>query len=192
MGEVTGLLRRWSRGDQQAAEELIPLVYGELKRLAGYYLRMESGDATLSSTALVHEAYLRLAGGAEIDWQDRGHFFAVASRQIRNILVDHARRRNAAKRDVRHRAPIEDAVSVPVESNLDIEELDEALHELERFDPQKSQIVELRFFGGLSIEETASALRISPATVKREWTLAKLWLFQRMNHGPPPPTETRP
>jgi len=182
MGEVTVLLRRWSGGDEAALGELIPLVYDELKRLAGYYLRMESGQPSLTSTAIVHEAYLRLVGTAEPDLKDRQHFFAVASRVIRHILVDHARRETAAKRDLRSNAPIEEALTLPVQPDLDLVALDEALEVLGRTDPDKLRVVELRFFGGLSVEETAEVMGVSAATVKREWSVAKVWLYEQM-HG---------
>ena len=180
MGEVTILLRRWSSGDESALHELIPLVYDELKRLAGYYLGLESRQPSLTSTAIVHEAYLRLAGSQEPDVRDRQHFFAVASRVIRHILVDHARRNTAAKRDARSKTALEDALTVPVQPDLDLVALDEALETLARTDPDKLRVVELRFFGGLSVEETADVMQTSPATVKREWRIAKLWLYEQM------------
>ena len=183
MSEVTNLLRRWSGGDQGALEQLMPLVYDELKRLAGYYLRMEAGQPSLSSTAVVHEAYLRLVGAADPDLQDRQHFFAVASRVIRHILVDHARREMAAKRDVRYKAPLEEALTVPVQADLDLVALDEALESLGRADADKLRVVELRFFGGLSVEETAEIMGTSTATVKREWSVAKLWLYKQIHSG---------
>jgi RNA polymerase sigma factor (TIGR02999 family) len=172
MSEVTNLLRRWSGGDEDALAQLMPLVYDELKRLAGYYLRMEAEQPSLSSTVIVHEAYLRLVGAAEVDLQDRQHFFAVASRVIRHILVDHARRHTAAKRDRRNTAPLEDIVA-----------LDQALETLGRTDAGKLRVVELRFFGGLSVDETAEVMGTSPATVKREWSVAKLWLYEQMHGG---------
>jgi RNA polymerase sigma factor (TIGR02999 family) len=178
MGEVTVLLRRWSGGDQSALDQLIPIVYEELKRLAAYYLQQES-QPSLTSTAIVHEAYLRLAGSAEPDVQNRQHFFAVASRVIRHILVDHARRQMAAKRE-HSAAPLEAALTVPVRSDLDLVALDEALEKLGRADPQKLRVVEMRFFGGLSVEETAEVMRTSPSTVKREWSVAKAWLYEQM------------
>jgi RNA polymerase sigma factor (TIGR02999 family) len=180
MGEVTILLRRWSKGDESALQELIPLVYDELKRLASYYLGLESSQPSLTSTAIVHEAYLRLAGSQEVDVRDRQHFFAVASRVIRHILVDHARRNSAAKRDASSKTALEDALTVPVHADLDMIALDEALEALGRTDPDKLRVVELRFFGGLSVEETADVMRTSPATVKREWSIAKLWLYEQM------------
>ena len=180
MGEVTILLRRWSKGDESALQELIPLVYDELKRLAGYYLGLESGQPSLTSTAIVHEAYLRMVGSQELDLRDRQHFFAVASRVIRHVLVDHARRNSAAKRDARSETALEDALTVPVQADLDLIALDEALEALGRVDPDKLRVVELRFFAGLSVEETADVMQTSPATVKREWSVAKLWLYEQM------------
>ena len=182
-GDITQLLRRWSEGDAQAIDELMPRVYDELKRLAAYYVRLENGPPSLSCTALVHEAYLRLAPDQERDWRDRVHFFAVASRVIRHILVDHARRQKAAKRDVRQNVSLDLALTVPVESNLDLVALDQSLDALSAVDPRKSRVVELRYFGGLSIEETAQALSISCATVHREWDVAKLWLYRNMSSG---------
>ena len=181
MGELTALLRRWNQGDQEALDKIIPLVYDELKRLAGYYLRMEGDRPSLTSTAIVHEAYLRLVGTSDSDLQDRRHFFAVASRIIRHILVDHARRDMAAKRDLRCKEPLESALTVPVMPDLDLILLDQALEELGRADPDKLRVVELRFFGGLSMEETAEVMGTSPATVKREWSVAKLWLYEQMH-----------
>ena len=180
-GQVTRLLKRWSQGDTQAMDELMPLIYDELKRLAAYYLRLEGGPQSLPSTALVHEAYLRLAAGQDQNWKDRVHFFAVASRVIRHILVDHARRQKAAKRDVRQNVSLDEALMVPVEPNLDLVALDQSMQELSAIDPRKSQIVELRYFGGLSVEETAEALGISCATVNRDWDVAKLWLYRNMS-----------
>lgn len=181
MSEVTNLLRRWGRGDQSALDELVPLVYDELKRLAGFYLRMEAGQPSLTSTAVVHEAYLRLAGAAEPDLLDRQHFFAVASRVIRHILVDHARHERAAKRDLRQKALLDEALTIPVQGDLDIVALDEALESLGCTDPDKLRVVELRFFGGLSVKETGEVMGTSPATVKRQWSVAKVWLYNQMH-----------
>jgi RNA polymerase sigma factor (TIGR02999 family) len=181
MGEVTELLGRWRRGDQDALNQLMPLVYGELKRLAAYYLRMEGDQPSLSCTTIVHEAYLRLVSTGDSDLHDRQHFFAVASRVIRHILVDHARREMASKRDIRCKASLDEALTIPTQKDLDLLALDEALESLGRADECKLQVVELRFFGGLSIEETAEVMDISAATVKREWSLAKVWLYERMH-----------
>ena len=180
MGEVTDLLHRWSGGDEAALQQLMPLVYDELKRMAGYYLKLEAPQPSLTSTAIVHEAYLRMAGSAQLDLADRRHFFAVASRIMRHVLVDHARRRGAEKRGALHRAPLDEALTVPVQSDIDLVALDEALEALGRTDDQKLRVVELRFFGGLSIEETADVMGLSPATIKREWSVARLWLYRQL------------
>ena len=176
---VTQLLLDWGKGDQRALERLTPLVYGELKRLAGRYLRRERPGHTLQSTALVHEAYLRLIDQRSAHWQNRAHFFGVAAQLIRRILVDYARRGHAAKRGAGAvKLSLEDVVETPRGRDLDVVALDDALETLARLDPQQSRIVELRFFAGLSIEETAEVLHISPATVKRDWTAAKAWLYR--------------
>lgn len=178
--DVTRLLREWGNGDPRALDRLTPLVYGELKRLAGRYLRRERPDHTLQSTALVHEAYLRLIDQHSVQWQNRAHFFGVAAQLIRRILVDYARNRNAAKRGAGAcKLSLDDVIEPPrIERGLDLVALDDSLEALTRIDPQQSRIVELRFFAGLSIEETAEVLRISPATVKRDWTAAKAWLYR--------------
>ena len=181
-GEITRLLEKWGLGDGQALDQLMPMVYGELKNLAGHYLRMERPGHTLQCTALVHEVYLRLVNQGSIQWQDRRHFFAVASRIIRHLLVDHARRHAAAKRD-HDKAPLDVALTIPVESGLDLVALNEALESLGRTDPDKLRVVELRFFGGLSVEETAEVMDTSTATVKRAWSVAKLWLYKEMYGG---------
>ncbi len=183
--DVTELLVNWSNGDQQALQELTPLVYDELRRLAGRYLRRERPDHTLQSTDLVHEAYLRLIDQRSVRWQNRAHFFAIAAQLIRRILVDHARSRHALKRGAAPlRLTLDEALASSQGHDLDLVALDEALQNLARLDTQQSRIVELRFFGGLSIEETAEALRISPATVKRDWTTAKAWLYRDLGGKP--------
>jgi RNA polymerase sigma factor (TIGR02999 family) len=174
---VTELLVRWRRGDDNALESLIPLIYAELRKLARSYLRRERADHTLESAALVHEAYVRLTGRSCPDWQNRGHFFGVAAQLMREILVEHARRRAATKRgggvgDL----VIEEALGIPEHKNVDVLLLDDALLSLAQLDERQARIVELRFFAGLSIEETAGVLSISPATVSREWTTARVWL----------------
>lgn len=176
------ILRDWSGGNRASADALLSLVYDELRKIAAQYLRKERGDHTLQPTALVHEAYLKLIDISDVSWQDRAHFFAVASNVMRHILVDHARARLTDKRGGEvQRIALEDAVSFSGErTDIDLLALDEALEQLAAFDPAQSKIVELRFFGGLTIEETAHVLNISPATVKREWTMAKAWLFRRM------------
>jgi RNA polymerase sigma factor (TIGR02999 family) len=182
--DVTRLLVDWSNGDQAALEELTPLVYGELRRLAGRYLRRERPDHTLQSTALVHEAYMRLIDQRSVRWQNRAHFFGVAAQLIRRILVDHARGRMAAKRGAAVcKLSLDEAIETPGARDLDLAALDDALNALARIDLQQSRIVELRFFTGLSIEETAEVLHISPATVKRDWTTAKAWLFREISRG---------
>ena len=181
---VTQLLREWSGGDTAARDQLMQVVYDELRRLAAYYLNRERPDHTLQPTALVHEAYLRLCDEALVDWNSRGHFFGAASRLMRRILVDHARARLAAKRGgPRLRVSGVEALALAAEPDIDLIALDEALNELTLLDGQQSQIVDIRFFGGLSLEETAEALGISLATVKRDWTTAKAWLRRRLTSG---------
>jgi RNA polymerase sigma factor (TIGR02999 family) len=173
---VTELLARWRAGDEDAFRVLLPLVYQELRRIAQHYLRQERPDHTLQSTALVHEAYLRLMKQGPTDIESRAHFFAVAARLMRQILVDHARRHRAAKRGSGLKLELNEAISLQVPPNIDLIALDTALNELARLDPQQSRIVEMRFFAGLSIEDTAKVVGISPATVKREWATARAWL----------------
>lgn len=180
--QVTELLARWNQGEVAARDALVPLVYEELRRVARKCLAEQHGDHTLQSTALVHEAYLRLVNRDSVQWQDRVHFFAVASRLMRGILVDHARRHRAAKRGgAAVTLVLDEALTLPRKKDLDLLALDDALMALASLDARQSQIVELRFFGGLSIEDTARALRISPATVKREWATARLWLYNAMH-----------
>ena len=184
---VTRLLVDWGNGDQQALEKLTPLVYQELKRLAARYLRRERREHTLQSTALVHEAWLRLIDQKQVHWQNRAQFFGIAAEMIRRILIDHARGRQAAKRgDGAIKLSLDDALATPNRRDLDLVALDDALHDLGRLDPQQSRLVELRFFAGLSIEESAEVLGVSPATVKREWMAAKAWLYREISaraHG---------
>jgi RNA polymerase sigma factor (TIGR02999 family) len=177
---VTDLLTKWRAGDQEAFKALIPLVYHELRRLARHYIRQERPDHTLQSTALVHEAYLRLIRQESADIENRAHFFAVAAHLMRQILVDHARRRRAAKRGSGLKLELNEAISVEVPPNVDLIGLDTALNELARLDPQQSRIVEIRFFGGLSIQDTAKIVGVSPATVKREWSTARAWLRREL------------
>ena len=181
--EISLILKDWRNGKRESADVLLSLVYDELRRIARQYLRKERSDHTLQPTALVHEAYMKLIDISDVDWQDRAHFFAVASKTMRHILVDYARARLTDKRggEVR-RIALEDAVQLSDETNVDLLALDEAMCVLAGFDEQQSKIVELRFFGGLTIEETAHVLSISPATVKREWTMAKAWLFRRIKN----------
>jgi RNA polymerase sigma factor (TIGR02999 family) len=179
--DVTALLESWSNGDPDALQRLMPLVYDELHRLARNYLRRERPDHTLQSTALVHEAYMRMVDQKTVQWQNRAHFFGVAAQSIRHILVDHARSYQAAKRGSgAHKLSLDEAIGVTEGRDIDLIALDDALNGLSAFDPQQGRIVELRFFGGLSIEETAEALKISPATVKRDWVMAKAWLYQNL------------
>ncbi|MCI0488009.1 MAG: sigma-70 family RNA polymerase sigma factor [Blastocatellia bacterium] len=174
---ITQLLIKWRNGDKAALDELMPQVYDELRRLANHYLRQERPDHTLQATALVHEAYLRLVGENEIDWQNRAHFFGIAAVRMRQILVEHARSRQAAKRGGGdYRLSLGEADLLAEKRDVNLLALDDALERLEALDPQKSRIIELRYFGGLTIEETSEALRISPSTVKRDWSMARAWL----------------
>ena len=179
--DVTQMLRAMSAGDESAPENLLPVVYDELRRLAHGYMQNERSGHTLQATALVHEAYIQLVDWKNVSWQNRAHFFAAAAQMMRKILVDHARERNALKRGGGLRTiALDDAISFPNQSNVDLMSLNAALEELETFDPQQAKIVELRFFGGLTIPEAAHALDISDSTVKRDWQIAKAWLFNRM------------
>jgi len=183
---VTQLLVRWRAGDREALEALMPLVYDELRRLAHHYLRRERSDHTLQSTALVHEAYLRLAGQNPPQWQNRAHFFGIAAHIMRQILVEHARSRGAAKRGANApRLALDEAIALPQQSDVDVIALDRALQELSELDAQQGRIVELRFFAGLTIEDTSEVLGISPATVKRDWTTARAWLYRAMTGEAP-------
>ena len=175
--EVTQLLMDWGNGNQTAAEKLMPLVYEELHRLAHQYMNKEHPGHTLQTSALVNEAYLRLIDQKQVHWQNRAHFFGIAAQLMRRILVDYARSRRYQKRggDARQ-VDLDEAMIVSQERAADVIALDDALKSLAEFDARKSQIVELRFFGGLSIEETAQVLEVSPGTVMRDWTLAKAWL----------------
>jgi RNA polymerase sigma-70 factor, ECF subfamily len=179
--EVTELLARWSQGESAAREKLVPLIYEELRRVARHCLAGQRPDHTLQSAALVHEAYLRLLGYSSVHWDDRVHFFAVAAQLMRRILVDHARKRCAAKRGgERVTLALDERLAPAKQRELDLVALDDALHELSRMNPQQGRMVEMRFFGGLSIEETAQFLGISPATVKRDWAVARAWLYREM------------
>jgi len=178
---VSVLLHDWGQGNQNAHEELIPLVYAELRRIARHYLWRERPDHTLQSGALVNEAYLRLLHEKPPQWQNRAHFFGVAAQLMRRILVDHARSRLAAKRGAgAPRLALNPEIALPQIREIDLVALDDALTRLAALDPQQSRLIELRFFGGLSIEETAVVLGISPATVKREWATARAWLQREM------------
>ena len=177
---VTDLLLAWGQGDDSALDRLIPLVRVELHRLARRHMRREHTGHTLQTTALVNEAYLRLVDLGRVRWQDRAHFFAMSARLMRRILVDHARSRQFVKRGGgARRIPFAEAL-VSVERNVDFVELDEALRRLADLDPRKGQVVEMRFFAGLSVEETATALGVSPVTVMRDWRVARAWLFKEL------------
>jgi RNA polymerase sigma factor (TIGR02999 family) len=184
-GHVTQLLERWGGGDRSALDELTPLVLGELRQLAAAYLRRERLGHTLQTTALIHEAYLKLVGQRHGRWQGRKHFYGIAARLMRQVLVEHARRHQAEKRGGgRVAVTLGHADEVAGAPEVDILAVHEALERLAAFDAQQARIVELRFFAGLSIEETAEVLRISPATVKREWVSAKAWLYREMSGRP--------
>jgi RNA polymerase sigma-70 factor, ECF subfamily len=175
--DVTVLLSELSRGNEEAADKLVPLVYSELKRLARSYMRRERPEHTLQATALVHEAYLKLVRQHDVNWQSRSHFFGIAAQLMRRILIDHARGHLREKRGGANQAvPLDDALVFSPEHSEELVRLDEALVRLSRFDERQGKIVELRFFGGLSVEETAEYLGISPKTVKRDWAVAKAWL----------------
>jgi len=180
--EVTRLLLDWSNGNQAALDKLMPLVDRELNRLAHHYMRRENPGHTLQTTALVNEAYLRLVDQKHVHWKNRAHFFALSAQLMRRILVDHARKRKYGKRGGdAHRVSFDEAIIVSRERGADLVALDDALDKLAAIDPRKSKVVELRFFGGLSVEETAEALSVSPLTVKRDWSMAKAWLYNSLN-----------
>ena len=181
---VTKLLVQWSMGDQDALTALVPLVYDELRRVARNYLKQEKQNHTLSSTALVHEAYLRLVTQKEVTWQNRAHFFGVAAQMMRRILVDHARHHSYAKRGGGALTlALDEALATPKRRDLDLVALDDALNTLAKLDERQSRMVELRFFGGLSIEETSEVLGVSAPTVKREWASARAWLYREISRG---------
>ena len=180
--DVTKLLKDWSAGDQSALDKLMPLVYDELRRLAHQHMRREKPGHTLQTSALVNEAYVRLVDQGEIQWKGRAHFFGIAARLMRQILVDRARRRNFAKRGGGAiRVSLNEATTVAQEQSASMIALDDALKNLEKTDQRKSRIVELRVFGGMSIEETAEVLKVSPGTVMRDWTFARAWLRNEMS-----------
>jgi RNA polymerase sigma-70 factor, ECF subfamily len=176
--DITELLIAWSDGRREALDDLMPIVYADLRRLAGGYMRREPAGHALQPTALVHEAYVRLIDQKQVKWRNRAHFFGVAAGMMRRILVDNARKRRAEKRGGRwERVTLAgDEVAAPGQAEIDVLSLHEALERLAAFDPQQERIVEFRYFGGLTIEETAEVVGISPATVVREWTIAKAWL----------------
>jgi RNA polymerase sigma factor (TIGR02999 family) len=180
---VTELLVRWKAGDPEALEALVPLVYKELRDIARRHLQRERPGHTLQSAALVHEAYLRLLDQRPFDTENRAHFLAVASRLMRQILVDHARSHGAAKRGADRRVELDTSLILPQARTADVVALDDALNDLSKMDEQQGRIVELRFFGGLATEEIALVLDISPSTVKRDWNVAKAWLTRHMKKG---------
>jgi RNA polymerase sigma factor (TIGR02999 family) len=183
VGDVTDLLVRWREGSREALDALIPAVYAELRRLAQHHLEGERGGHSLQATALTHEAFLRLFGCRQVNWQDRAHFFAMASRIMRRVLVESARRRQAAKRDHGQRVTLEEGQARAEGPDLDLLSLHQALAKLETKDARQCRVVELRYFGGLDIDETAEVLGVSPATVKRDWRVAKLWLRREIVTG---------
>jgi RNA polymerase sigma-70 factor, ECF subfamily len=182
--EVTQLLRAWGEGDASACDQLYRVVYSELRRLAHRYMHRENPGHTLQTTALVNEAYLRLAHSKDVDWKDRAHFFAVSANIMRRILIDEARARRAERRGGdAQQVTLDDLVDIPQAPTQDLLALDEALDRLARVDERKTKVVELRYFGGLSVEETAHVLKVSQDTVLRDWRLAKAWLLRELNEG---------
>jgi RNA polymerase sigma factor (TIGR02999 family) len=180
MSEITRLLQDYSDGSRDALDKLLPIVYNELRRLAHSYLRNERQDITLQTTALVHEAYMKLIDQHSVDFRNRAQFFALSAQAMRRILLDNARSNKAEKRGRGLKVSLEDAGEVSTKVDEHLIELDLALKELENFDADQAKIVELRYFGGLTIEETAEVMKISPATVKREWTMARAWLYEKV------------
>ena len=182
-GQVTQLLKAMHAGDAQAAESLLPLVYAELHRLAKGYMRRERPDHTLQATALINEAYLRLVG-EDIDWNSRAHFIGLAANVMRRVLVDYARAHNAEQRGgALQRVEMQDELAISPEQLDEVEHLDEALKKLERENPRQARVVELRYFGGLSVEQIGALLQIAPRSVKRDWALARIWLFRQLRPG---------
>lgn len=181
--EINRLLDAWTGGDQSAVQGLTSIVYEELHRLAHYYMHRERPGHTLQTTALVNEAYIRLVDYKRMRWQDRAHFFAVAAQVMRRILVDHARSHNIKRGAGVPHLTLDDVAVVNGDRTGDLVALDDAMNALARLDPRKVQIIEMRFFGGLSVEETAEVLKVSPATVRRDWSIAKLWLYRELGGG---------
>lgn len=180
-GQVTRLLNEWSDGDSTALDELMPILYDELRGLAAHYLRRERADHTLQPTALVHEAYFRLVAQNDVHWQSRAHFFGVAAQMMRRVLIDHAKSHRRAKRGGGLiKVELDQAAGLSEEQAVEVIALDDALDALARIDLRKSKIVELRYFGGLSVEETAEVLSVSPNTVMRDWAMAKAWLYNEI------------
>jgi RNA polymerase sigma factor (TIGR02999 family) len=180
MSEITKLLDDYAAGNREVLDELLPLVYNELRRLAHSYLARERKDLTLQTTALVHEAYMKLIDQHSVDFKNRAQFFALSAQAMRRILLDNARQHRAEKRGSGLKVSLADAGEISAEANEQLIELDLALKELEQFDAKQARIVELRYFGGLTIEETAEVMQTSPATVKREWTMARAWLYEKV------------
>src|SRR5579863_7857968 len=181
--EVSRLLAAWSGGDRSALDSLTSIVYKELRRLAGVYLRRERPGHTLQTTALVNEAYIRLVDFNRMEWQNRAHFFAVSAQVMRRILVEHARRRNLKRGGGVPRLSLEEVAEVGSARDAGLVALDDAIEALARFDPRKAKVVELRFFGGLTVEETGEVLKTSPVTVRRDWVTARAWLYRELNRG---------
>lgn len=181
--DLTGLLVEWRDGDKAALDRLMPLVYDELRRIAHRYVQRERAGHTLQTSALVNEAYLRLAGQQDVSWQNRAHFFAVTAQTMRHLLIDHARRRRYAKHGGElQQVPIDDASQMSMQRATELIALEEALDELATLDQRKSRVVELRYFGGLSLEETAEVMNVSLMTVRRDWRAAKAWLYRRIKN----------
>jgi RNA polymerase sigma-70 factor (ECF subfamily) len=181
VAEISVLLRCWSQGDQGALDKLTPIVYDELRRLARRYMRGERAGHSLQTTALVNEAYTRLVDYKRMQWQDRAHFFAVSAQLMRRILVEHARRHNLKRGGGVQHVSLDEAAFVGGDEDTDLVALDDAMSSLARIDPRKVQVVEMRFFGGLSVEETAEVLKVSPVTVKRDWRAARAWLYRELS-----------
>jgi RNA polymerase sigma-70 factor, ECF subfamily len=179
-GEMSGLLRAWSDGDRGALDRLTPIVYDELRRLARYYMKRERAGHSLQTSALVNEAYMRLVDYKGMQWKNRAHFFAVSAQLMRRILVEHARRHNLKRGGGVQHVSLEEAAMVGGNRAADLVALDDAMNALARLDPRKVQVVEMRFFGGLSVEETAEVLKVSPVTVMRDWSTAKAWLYREL------------
>jgi RNA polymerase sigma-70 factor, ECF subfamily len=178
--DISRLLRAWSEGDQSALDDLTPVVYEELRRLAHYHMARERAGHSLQTTALVNEAWMRLVDYKRMKWQDRAHFFAASAQVMRRILVDYARAHNVKRGAGMQRLSLEEGAAVGGDRAAELVALDDALTALARLDPRKVRIIEMRFFGGLSVEETAEVLKVSPATVKRDWSIARLWLYREL------------
>jgi len=188
---ITELLIDWNRGDKGALDRLMPIVYNELRVVARHHLSLEDREHTLQSAALVNETYIRLVDQERVQWRNRAHFFAISARMMRRILVDHARQRRAEKRGgIAPRLSLDESAGVAKHTDLDLVALDQAMEALSRLDPQQARVIELRFFGGLTIEEISEALDISAATVTRDWVTAKAWLFSQLKESSPDSSST--